>query len=182
MSRQRDEGEPWRWNRRDLRLHLLSWSPPSPLLQHRPLTAESQGRFGWRCVVTTTPRRRGGLTRTEEAPLAWAEFKARRRGRKGQLQGALLPAGASPTTQAVLDFFREFKKREHLPPPSVRSWGGVNKAVLPLAEPLCQRQHSRRGPPRTPWSRPRTSRCARAHPHRCSGGSSSPPTFAQAPG
>ena len=59
--------------------------------------------------MTTTPRRRGGLTRTEEAPLAWAEFKARRRGRKGQLQGALLPAGASPTTQAVLDFFREFK-------------------------------------------------------------------------
>ena len=59
--------------------------------------------------MTTTPRRRGGLTRTEEAPLAWAQFKARRRGRRGQLQPALLPAGASPTTQAVLDFFREFK-------------------------------------------------------------------------
>ena len=62
--------------------------------------------------MTTTPRRRGRLTRIEEA----AEIEARRRGGRGQLQEALLPAGASPTTQAVLDFIRAFKKQEHLSP------------------------------------------------------------------
>ena len=53
----------------------------------------------------TTTKRRGGPTRIDEA----AEIEARRRGGRGQLQEALLPAGASPTTQDVLDFFREFK-------------------------------------------------------------------------
>ena len=45
-----------------------------------------------------------------------AEIEARRRGGRGQLHEALLPAGASPTTQAVLDFIRAFKKQEHLSP------------------------------------------------------------------
>ena len=66
--------------------------------------------------MTTTPRRRGRLTRIEEAAIAWAEIEARRRGGRGRLQEALLPAGASPTTQAVLDFIRTFKKQEHLSP------------------------------------------------------------------
>ena len=66
--------------------------------------------------MTTNPRRRGRLTRIEEAVIAWAEIEARRRGGRGQLHEALLPAGASPTTQAVLDFIRTFKKQEHLSP------------------------------------------------------------------
>ena len=32
------------------------------------------------------------------------------------MEEALLLAGASPTTQAVLDFIRAFKKQEHLSP------------------------------------------------------------------
>ena len=32
------------------------------------------------------------------------------------MEEALLLAGASPTTQAVLDFIREFKAREHMAP------------------------------------------------------------------
>lgn len=62
------------------------------------------------------PRRRGGPTRIEEAAIAWAEIEARRRGGRGQLHEALLPAGASPTTRAVLDFIRAFKKQEHMAP------------------------------------------------------------------